>query len=215
MNLKPAEDRLRKTLVVGLGSIHGDDSIGWVITDRLAKRLDVARIGCGPSHDRTQAREESASIPGQQWVLGQLASPAELLDRLDPAECPDRFTDLIVIDACVGSGKVGEVLRWDWPDRDWETRRTSGTHDLSLALALELAERLGRLPQRLTILGVLIPHPREEPAAVQWPAPPTGIAAAAPAARTAVPFSGLSTALAAAVPDILSRIEPICREGIG
>jgi Ni,Fe-hydrogenase maturation factor len=211
MNLKPAEDRLRKTLVVGLGSIHGDDSIGWVITDRLTERLGVPRIGRGPRHDRTGARDEPASVPGQHWVLRQLASPAELLDRLDPAECPDRFTDLIVIDACVGPGKVGEVLRWDWPDRDWETQRTSGTHDLSLALALELADQLGRLPHRLTILGVLIPRPSDEPAAGQWPAPPNGDVAAGPA----VPFSGLSIALAAAVPDIVDRIEPICREGTG
>lgn len=113
------------TLVVGIGSPHGDDQAGWIIADRLAVAADAARF---------QVRKAK--------------SPSELLDWLDGV---DR---LIVCDACRGLGAAGQVRSWQWPDVSLSAPMWSGTHDLSLPAALQLAERLGRLPDTVVVWSV-------------------------------------------------------------
>lgn len=110
-------------LAVGIGSPHGDDQIGWVV-----------------------ARELSAVMPGE--VDAKTArQPAELLDWLHDVEY------LIVCDACQSGGAAGTLSRWTWPTDSLATHEYSGSHDLTLPFVLALAERLGKLPKRVTVWG--------------------------------------------------------------
>ena len=132
-------------LTVGIGSPHGDDQAGWLVAERLA---------ADPQHHRIAIR--------------QAASPAELLDWLDGVDC------LIVCDACRGLGRVGALRRWTWPARALADASWSGSHDFSLTTALQLAERLGRLPPRVVIWSV------EAAAGKAFGAPSPEVAAALP-----------------------------------
>lgn len=80
----------------------------------------------------------------------------DLVDVLDQPKGEGRPTRLVVIDAVVSPMPLGHLHVWVWPKFGWQTRRASGSHDMSLADALAIAERLGRLPQRVEILGVNI-----------------------------------------------------------
>lgn len=115
----------RFTLIVGIGSPHGDDQAGWLVAEHLAGKLDRADV-----------------------AVRKAALPAALLDWLDGT---DR---LIVCDACRGLGRSGKVKRWTWPDRELVDVAWSGTHDLPLPAVLQLADRLGRLPQFVVVWSV-------------------------------------------------------------
>ena len=114
-----------KTLIVGIGSPHGDDAVGWMIADRLRCEFDPGEV-----------RVEKAS------------SPIQSLDWIDEI---DR---IIFCDACHGLGASGEMRRWIWPSSDLASVSWSGTHDFSLVASLQLAERLERLPKQVIIWAV-------------------------------------------------------------
>lgn len=117
---------ISKTLVVGIGSPHGDDQAGWQVADRLAA-IEVAQC---------RARVRKAR------------SPTDLLDWLDVVE------RLIVCDACHGLGLIGQLRRWEWPSRELSDVAWSGTHDLPLPAVLQLASKLGCLPKHVVVWGV-------------------------------------------------------------
>lgn len=144
------------TLLIGLGTPHGDDAVGLILAERL----------------RGWALDEGLTMLRVRVVQ----RPIDLLDDLE------RFARLIVLDACLSASPIGHLQRWRWPHDDWETARSTGSHDLSLPDALALAERLGRLPRRVTILGITI-------------APPTAASGFA-----------LSETLSAALPGLLRQV---------
>jgi hydrogenase maturation protease len=114
-----------RTLIVGIGSPHGDDQLGWHVVDRL---MD------GPTRDQVQLRKAK--------------SPADVLNWLSDIDI------LIVCDACYGLGPPGIARRWTWPTDELPRAEWSGTHDLSLPQVLALAQRLGRLPSDVIIWGI-------------------------------------------------------------
>lgn len=114
------------SLFVGMGSPFGDDRLGWVVADELERR------------DRGK------------YVVRKANSPADLFDWLTGV---DR---LIVCDACVSHQPRGTVLRFPWPDAELATLGFSGTHDLNLPAALELASTLAVLPTHTTIWSLTI-----------------------------------------------------------
>lgn len=120
-----------RTLVAGIGSVQGDDRIGWEVIQGLRARL------------RNGVELRIASVP---------------LDLLDWMQ---RDMVLHIVDACDGLGMPGQRVRWEWrewPARDGveETFRLrgTGTHDYGLMEVLQLAERLRLLPQTITIHAV-------------------------------------------------------------
>lgn len=115
-----------RTLIVGLGSPHGDDQAGWLAARRLAA-------------DRR---------PGGDVEVREAAAPTDLFDWLDGA------ARLVVCDACVGSGPLGTVRRWTRSELRSAAVRGSGTHQVPLPAVLALAERLGRLPSRVAVWTV-------------------------------------------------------------
>jgi hydrogenase maturation protease len=114
---------MTRTLVIGLGSHHGDDRFGWRVAELLAARGDA------------------------RYEIRLALTPAELPDHL----AEGGYDQLLVCDACRGAGPPGSIHRWRWPDNALALVDCRGTHDLSLAEALSLAERLGRLPQDVVI----------------------------------------------------------------
>ncbi|MBI1309818.1 hydrogenase maturation protease [bacterium] len=122
----------RGTLLVGIGSPHGDDQIGWRVADALRS------VGF-PDVD---AREASA--------------PSQLLDWLEGV------SRLIVCDACQArrqsmtrsTDAILRVHRWEWPTLQVTMLRSAGSHSFGLPQVLQLAERLGRLPAEVIVFGV-------------------------------------------------------------
>ena len=113
-----------RVLAAGIGSPHGDDQIGWIVV-----------------------RELAAMIPGE--VEAKTArQPAELLDWLHDVEY------LIVCDACQSGAAAGKLFRWTWPTDSLATHERFGSHDLTLPFVLALAQRLGKLPERVTVWGI-------------------------------------------------------------
>jgi len=114
-----------RRLMVGLGSPHGDDCVGWKVVEAL----------------RPQAPEG--------WELREVDHAAQFLDHLEEVET------LVICDAVQGTGPVGSVGRWSWPlENEVPTWRASGSHDLGLLEVLSLAEHLGCLPAQVIIWGI-------------------------------------------------------------
>ncbi|MFY9253110.1 MAG: hypothetical protein WAO83_06630 [Fuerstiella sp.] len=151
-----------KTLLVAIGSPHGDDRVAWDVADLLASRL--------PGTVSTK----KASVP------------VNMIDWIDGVK------QLHIIDACDGGGQSGSLLRCEWqPDSSngWpglergtsETPEAStqacrpprhpsqaqshpghpfnlrgaGSHDFDVVSVLELARTLNRLPERIIIWGIV------------------------------------------------------------
>jgi len=108
--------------VVGIGSPHGHDRVGWLLIERLSKRSDV-----------------SATVV-------RLSTPLELLDHLEECEF------LLVVDACQTGAVEGSVIRLDWPDRRIQTHQSLSSHGMGIGESLQLAKRLGRLPEQVVLL---------------------------------------------------------------
>ena len=110
--------------VLAIGSGHGDDQLAWRLIERLQMRQGV------------NARAVA------------LSDPARLHDYLDGCE------RLIVVDACVGSGSPGTITRLEWPDVRIGQRHSHSTHGIGVAEALQLAEKLDRLPPQVVLFGI-------------------------------------------------------------
>lgn len=118
---------MSRVLIAGVGHPdRGDDAVGWLVADRLRVLL--------------------AGVDGVEVVTSS-ADPSALLTL--PGW--DRAEHLVVIDAVVTGGPVGEVTV-----RHGEVAvpTAGGTHDLGLASTLALARALGRLPASVTVVGV-------------------------------------------------------------
>jgi len=113
-------------VVAGFGSPHGDDQAGWQVVASLARQAHQAA--------------RFASIREGTQLLGEL-------------ECCRK---LILVDACRSGGQVGTITRFYWPDERVRQHHNHSTHGVGLCRALELAERLGRLPREVEVFGVEI-----------------------------------------------------------
>jgi hydrogenase maturation protease len=115
---------MRWSCVVGLGSHHGDDQVGWLVLDRL------------------QAR----GYPSE--LLIRARHPLDLLDRINASQT------LLLCDACVGVGQPGTIQHFHWPTDRIAYTRPLGSHDLSLHDVLELGQCLGICPPSVRISTV-------------------------------------------------------------
>jgi hydrogenase maturation protease len=113
--------------VIGVGSPHGDDAVGWETLAAL-KRV----LGQRPNL-------EYHAVEGGQRLLELPVGAA-----------------WIIIDAALTEGGAGAIHRWEWPRVDWHMLRPGTTHDLGVVPALRLAETLDQLPNRVIVYGVEI-----------------------------------------------------------
>jgi hydrogenase maturation protease len=120
-------------VVIGVGSPFGFDRLGWLVIDRLRR-----------DHDRDYWQQagvglHSADRPG-----------AALLDHWQGASLA------LVVDAVQGDRPAGAVLRLE-RDEIAEQGRALGltsSHGFGVAEAVALGSALGRLPERLVLLGM-------------------------------------------------------------
>jgi hydrogenase maturation protease len=114
-------------IVIGVGnSWGGDDAVGLRVIERL--------------RDRVPAGVALAQHEGE---------PTTLLDLWEGARAA------IVVDAVSAGGEPGEVSRYDASERALPSSFTGGsTHAFSVAQAIELGRTLGRLPERVVVVGV-------------------------------------------------------------
>lgn len=108
--------------ILGIGSPHGADRVGWLLAERLSQQADLSA------------------------TVRKLSTPLELLDHLH--EC--QF--LIIVDACRTGAVEGSVIRLNWPDRRIRAHQTLSSHGLGVGESLLLAEQLGKLPERVVLL---------------------------------------------------------------
>ena len=118
------ENRRTDVVIAGFGSSHGDDQAGWQVIALLRRRAD---------------------LPAR---LVEIRESTQLLDELDERR------RLIVIDACVGGHQLGAITRIGWPDPRIRQYHNHSTHGVGLCNALELAERLGRMPADVEVFGI-------------------------------------------------------------
>ena len=116
------------TVVIGMGNeFRGDDAIGLRVAELLRER----------------------NLPDTRIVTG-IADAGALIEAWDRAE------SVFVIDCAVSGASAGTIHRYDGLDgtlpEDLFSRYS--THGLSLTRTIELARILGRLPKRMTVVGI-------------------------------------------------------------
>jgi hydrogenase maturation protease len=116
-----------RSLVIGVGNAWaGDDAAG----------LLVARL----------VRERA---PAGVTVIEHEGEPIALLDAWDGASVA------IVVDATFGGGEPGAVRMFEATHEALPVSFTgTSTHSFGLGQAIELARALGRLPERLVVVGI-------------------------------------------------------------
>lgn len=105
--------------VVGVGSPHGDDQVGWQLVDLLAQ----------------------VPLPGARFVV--TGNPADLLNWMRDCQ------SLVIVDACQRGDGPGTMTRLRWPfpvELLTAAGPPRSTHGMSVSTALALAERLAILP---------------------------------------------------------------------
>jgi len=120
-------------VVAGFGSPHGDDQVGWRVVATLARRPNLAA--------RVLAVYEAT----------------QLVEDLKACR------KLIVVDGCRTGSPVGTITRLRWPDPRIARRHNHSTHGVGVCGALQLAERLGRMPADVEIIGVEVRDCAPEP----------------------------------------------------
>lgn len=110
--------------MLGVGSPHGDDRLGWWVVEAL----------------------ERSPVPGVE--VRSIGDPMQLLDHLDGVET------LVVVDACRSGREPGSIVRREWPADDILRDDSCSSHGFGLARVLELAGALGRLPRSVILIGV-------------------------------------------------------------
>ncbi len=114
------------TLLVGIGSEHGGDQLGWQVARAIA-RLELPDV-----------------------EVHVAAKPFDLLDWLGACDT------LHVCDACLDDKADEIIHRWVWPDLPVEQLKWSGTHDFGLVGALQLAAELALLPRQVSVWGMSV-----------------------------------------------------------
>ena len=114
--------------VVGLGSAHGADRLGWLAIEALRRHGFPARF------------------PPGRLALDTCPSPAQLPGLIRPG------AGLLLIDALEGR-PLGELLRISWADLQ-QAAPLSGSHGLGLREMLPLIETLYGPPGPLPLLGI-------------------------------------------------------------
>jgi hydrogenase maturation protease len=112
--------------LIGIGSPHGDDAVGWEVVRRLQSRLS-----------------------NKNGIhLHRLHGGNGLLHLLDGTR------SLLLIDAAITGSRPGTIHRWTWPDERLAIQPPGSTHGLGLAETLRLAETLGLLPPTVAIIAI-------------------------------------------------------------
>ncbi len=121
------------TRIIGIGSPHGADQLGWSLCEQL-KKLDW------PEALEIQLCRTPAQLP-------------ELLNHCERA---------ILIDAILTNTGSGEILSLSVKDLAENPNASHSSHGFGVVEALELATALGQIPDSVIILGITINSKTED-----------------------------------------------------
>ena len=128
------------TIVIGVGNRdRGDDAVGPIVCDRLR-----ARSGHAASL-RTFVCEGSILDLALHW---------------------DHDDHVVIVDAMQPGNTPGRIVTVDATVEPLATPGAVSTHEIDVSVAIELARAIGRMPARLSIVGI-------EAAQTEWGAPPS------------------------------------------
>ena len=117
-------------LVAGFAGPHGDDRVGWSV---------VAALGSRPC------------VPARLITVGE---ETQLIDEVE--EC----NLLVAVDACRGGSRIGRISRLEWPDPRIRQYHNHSKYGIKLCNALQLMDRMGRMPEKVVVFGVDIGNRR-------------------------------------------------------
>jgi hydrogenase maturation protease len=110
--------------IVGLGSPHGDDQLGWIAVDRLRMRLPA----------RVCAVKAASGVELLEFLVGQQS--------------------VLIVDAAAPDRSPGTIRSFGWPCTELAPHLAWSTHGLGVVEALQLAQALGRIPSQVVIATV-------------------------------------------------------------
>ncbi len=116
--------------VIGVGSPHGDDRLGWVAVDALRQSARLARLM--PQRLRLDVRDRPGMLLLSAWHGAHT---------------------VILVDAVCSGAEPGTVLRLADADIGLPGASVS-THTYGVAAAVALARALQQLPATLVLLGL-------------------------------------------------------------
>jgi hydrogenase maturation protease len=116
------------TLVIGIGSPHGEDQIGWKVIQSLQDRVPLP---CPVD-------------------VGTVSQPWNLLDYFQSQQLA------VLVDACVTGSTPGTVTVLETQDLTTNRFQRSSSHGSTVVEALELATILGIRPKHIKILAIEI-----------------------------------------------------------
>lgn len=115
----------RSTIVLGIGSPHGDDQLGWAVVDKLA----------------------ACNLPGVQ--IRKVANPLDIVSELEA------YAKVIIVDAAMGLPMFDSWMMLSWSDdvdrKLIEDLPCGSTHDLGISAALQMVEKLGKRTDHVTL----------------------------------------------------------------
>ena len=111
--------------IIGVGSAHGDDQLGWYVIDQLQK-INIPNI-----------------------ALEKVNSPASTL-----LQSFQRYDFVVIVDACDMGRKVGEIIEGRADQLEISGSSGLSSHDLGVAEAFLLAQQLGIALPEIKLLMV-------------------------------------------------------------
>lgn len=159
----------RRPLVVGIGSHHGLDAVGWHVAGWLA---DESLLGFDVKQSRVPSdlldwldgRPCLALLDAFQRVESAELGPLSTLAPVGIKSCDVFFSSesARAATSCQSPMEVAgtrleggpRIVRLRWPDPRIIESLSATVHDLNLAQVLRLAERLGWLPPRVELWAI-------------------------------------------------------------
>lgn len=133
----------RQVLIVGIGSPHGDDSVGWYVARTLAERH--------PESEHVQVKVAQIPVDLINW-LGDVRE-LHLIDACH-ISAAGPASGMISARGCHWHRHEITVDDLKTGTLPFEFRHEAGTHGWSLISVLQLAQRLHMLPQRLILWAI-------------------------------------------------------------
>lgn len=116
--------------VIGIGSAHGADQIGWLACERLQTSMMSNKF---------------------DWQLCR--TPAQLPQLVQDCDA------VVIIDATLNAGQAGQVISLAWPIQHHDHQSLCSSHALNVLEAMQLASILGKLPCHTYLLAVTTANP--------------------------------------------------------
>ncbi|MDI6785725.1 MAG: HyaD/HybD family hydrogenase maturation endopeptidase [bacterium] len=130
----PSPSLSKKIVIVGIGNILlTDEGIGVHVISELKKE----------------------EIPSYIEIIDAGTATIDLIDSICDVD------KLILIDAVKGGGKAGSIYKFDPSDIEFEKEVVSSLHQVGLIEVLNIAQKLGRRPKDVVVIGV-------EPKEIRW-----------------------------------------------